>query len=318
MGTLGRYAVRLALSLIAAFSLAGCSLFDRRNEDPRKVVREENMKTPSRPENGPRKRVLVLPFLDSNPDRAPEFREKARQAFMMDLNRTGDVLTVDSNEMKQNPAKFLENGEYRLKDVATGSKDLGVNAILEGKLIDLRVKRSADNVGIVRKMTTAFEAVVRVRLAAVRGGRELFNTVKTVTVEQDDVRVGERVESDKFIRDNPQLLQVIVKDAFLDFTPQILSALGQLAWEGRVAALSGDRIYLNVGRLSGLQIGDLLKVSEEGEDVFDPESGSSLGRVPGRMKGTLEVISFFGTDGSIAVIHSGSGFRENDKVELYQ
>ena len=36
------------------------------------------------------------------------------------------------------------------------------------------------------------------------------------------------------------------------------------------------------------------------------------------MKGTLEVISFFGTDGSIAVIHSGSGFRENDKVELYQ
>ena len=28
--------------------------------------------------------------------------------------------------------------------------------------------------------------------------------------------------------------------------------------------------------------------------------------------------SYFGNDGSIAVIHSGSGFRENDRVELYQ
>lgn len=309
---------RILSGLIAATMLAGCSLFDRRGDDPRKIVREENLSTPARPDSGPRKRIVVLPFLDANEGRSPEFREKARQAFLMDLNRTGEVLAVDSAELKKDPSKMIENGEYRMKDVAPLARDLGVNAILEGKIIDLRVKRSADSVGIVRKMTTAFEAVVRMRMAAARGGNEIFNTVKTVTIEQDDVRVAERVESDKFIRDNPKLLQVIVKDAFLDFTPQILGALGKLSWEGRVAALSGDRVYLNVGRLSGIQIGDLLKVSEEGEDVYDPESGSHLGRVPGRMKGTLEVISYFGSDGSIAVIHSGSGFRENDRVELYQ
>lgn len=304
--------------LAAAVLLAGCSLVETRQNDNRKIVREESLSTPRRPETGPRKRILVLPFLDANPDRAPEFREKARQAFVIDLNKTGEVLALDTSDLKTSPQKFVENGEYRLKDVAPLAKELGVNAILEGKILDLRVKRSADNVGIVRKMTTAFEAVVRVRLVSARGGHEIFNTVKTVTVERDDIRLAERVESDKFIRENPQLLQVIVKDAFLDFTPQILNALGKLSWEGRIAALSGDRIYLNVGRLSGIQIGDLLKVTEEGEDIYDPDSGSSLGRVPGRMKGTLEVISFFGTDGSIAIIHSGSGFRENDKVELYQ
>ncbi len=103
----------------------------------------------------------------------------------------------------------------------------------------------------------------------------------------------------------------------LDFTPQVLASLDKVSWEGRIAAINGDRIYLNVGRVSGLQVGDLLKVTEDGDDVYDPESGSHIGRVPGRLKGTLEVISYFGNDGAIAVIHSGSGFKENDKVELY-
>jgi len=76
-------------------------------------------------------------------------------------------------------------------------------------------------------------------------------------------------------------------------------------------------LYLNVGRTSGLQVGDLLKVMDDGDDIYDPENGSHVGRVPGRLKGTLELISYFGADGSVAVIHSGSGFKENDRVEIY-
>ena len=77
------------------------------------------------------------------------------------------------------------------------------------------------------------------------------------------------------------------------------------------------RVAEYVGRISGLQVGDLLKVSENGDDIYDPDSGVHIGKSPGRLKGTLEVISYFGNDGSIAVIHSGAGFKENDKVEVY-
>lgn len=309
---------KLLTAVMAAAILTGCSLFERRSETPRKVVAEQNKLVDKRPESGPRKRILVLPFLDEDAARAPEFRERARQAFLTDMNRTGDVLAVDALELKTNPSLSVRNGEYDFKGLSKEALDLGVAAILEGKIMDLRVKRSADAVGIIRKMTTTFEAVVRMRLAHARGGREIFNTIKTVTVEQDNVRVAESVQTDRFIRENPELLQVIVKDAFLDFTPQILAALDKISWEGRIAAINGDRIYLNVGRQSGLQVGDLLRVAEDGDEVFDPESGRHLGRVPGRMKGTLEVISYFGTDGAISVIHSGAGFRENDRVELYQ
>jgi TolB-like protein len=265
----------------------------------------------------PRKRLMILPFLDDSEKRPQELRDRAREAFIMDLNRTGDVIAIDSKELRMDTSKMMSGGQYKLQEIAKAAQALGVNAVLEGKVLDIRIKRSSDNVGIVRKTSTTFEIVAQVRVVTGRSGREVFNTVKTVTVEETGQRVGERVETDKFLSNNPDMVEVIVKDAFLDFTPQVLNSLEKVSWEGRIAAINGDRIYLNVGRVSGLQVGDLLKVIEEGDDVYDPESGGHIGRVPGRLKGTLEVISYFGQDGAISIIHSGSGFRENDRVELY-
>ena len=89
-------------------------------------------------------------------------------------------------------------------------------------------------------------------------------------------------------------------------------------WEGRIAALQGERIYINVGRISGVQVGDILKVVEDGNEIYDPELGYHVGKVQGRVKGTLEIVGFFGQDGAISVVHSGAGFKENDRIEIYQ
>lgn len=306
-----------SISFILAFALTACSTVDRGGNQPmRREIKDVNM-TERRDDSSPRKRVVILPFLDESPSRPAELRDKSRRAFILDLNRNGDLIALDSNELNVDPSKFMERGEYKLPEIGKAAQALGAAAVLEGKILDIRIKRKADNVGIVRNLRTVFEIVVRVRLLNVRTAKEIFNTVKTVTLEEQNVRVAERVETDKFIESNAQMMEVLVKDAFLDFTPQIIASLDRVSWEGRIAAIQGDRIYLNVGRISGIQVGDLLKVTEDGDDVYDPENGSHIGRVPGRLKGTLEVISYFGNDGSISIIHSGSGFKENDRVELY-
>ncbi|NUN04940.1 MAG: hypothetical protein HUU57_04175 [Bdellovibrio sp.] len=302
--------------ILSAFVLASCATFDHSTPSVRREVKDVNYEA-RKEDSSPRKRLMVLPFLDAADSRPQELRDRARTAFVTDLNRTGEVIALDSKELKADVTKMMEGGQYKLAEVAKVAQAIGVNAVLEGKILDIRIKRKSDNVGVVRHLTTAFEVVAQVRVVTGRAGREVFNTVKTVTVEEQGVRVGERVETDKFLANNPDVIQTIVKDAFLDFTPQVLASLDKVTWEGRIAAINGDRIYLNVGRVSGLQVGDLLKVTEDGDDVYDPESGGHIGRVPGRLKGTLEVISYFGNDGAISVIHSGSGFRENDRVELY-
>ena len=289
---------------------------DRSGPGMSRQIHDENQVSHN-DEQAPRKRLMILPFLDVSDKRPQSLRDRARSAFITDLNRSGDVIALDSKEINLDLSKMTDAGGYKMAEVSKAASSLGANAVLEGKILDIRIKRKSDNVGIVRHLTSSFEVVAQVRVVTARTGKELFNTIKTVTLEDQGVRVAERVDSDKYMQNNPDLIEVIVKDAFLDFTPQVLAALEKVSWEGRIAAINGDRIYLNVGKVSGLQMGDLLKVLEEGDDVYDPESGTHIGRVPGRVKGTLEVISYFGTDGSIAIIHSGSGFKENDRIELY-
>ncbi len=301
------------------FLLNACANVQTARDMPRKQVNDIIVQDSQQKDPTMRKRVMVLPFLDSSEVRDPAIRENARKAFIADLGRTGQIIAIDSNDLKIDVTKVrTKSGDYDMPQIANMATQLGVNSILEGKILDFKIKRSSDKVGIVRNMTTQFESVISVRVVNARGGKDLMNIVKTVVLDEPNVRVAERVETDRFIESNPEMIQSIIKDAFMDFTPQVVASLDKVVWEGRIAAVNGDRIYLNVGRISGLQIGDILRVTEEGQDVYDPDSGSHLGKATGRMKGTLEVVSYFGTDGAVAVIHSGSGFKDNDKVELYQ
>ena len=265
----------------------------------------------------PRKRLMVLPFLDSNDTHPQSLRDNTRSLFISKLNQTGEFIVLGTNDLKFNPSEDMKSGDYTLNTIGPKAAELGISAVLEGRIMDVKVTRQADPVGLFRQVKTKFEVVVRLRIAIAKSGREIFNTTKTVTLEDAQQRVAESVTTDKLIASSPELVQRLVSDAFLDFEPQIVNALSRLSWEGRVALINGDRVFLNVGKISGVQIGDLLRVTEEGEEVFDPQTGVFIGKSPGRLKGTLEVISYFGQDGAIAILHSGAGFKENDRVEQY-
>lgn len=307
---------KIRLFLLFGYLVSGCAMFEPVHEGSTTKIRDDN-RLVVKEDSGPRKRVMVLPFLDSSDVRGQSLRDEARDEFINELNRTKALIAVDSNGLKVDFTKSIKGKEYDLESISKKAHELGAHSVLEGKLLDIRIKRMSDPVGIFRQVKTRFEAEARIRIYAARSGKEIFNTVKTVTLEEANVRVAEKVDMDRFLTNNPELMVNLVKQVFLDFTPQIVGALAKMSWEGRIAMVNGDRIFLNVGQVSGLQIGDILKVAEDGDEIYDPQSGNYIGKTPGRMKGTLEVVSFFGTDGAITVIHSGAGFKENDRVELY-
>lgn len=306
-------AIILGLNLLFVSSLVACS-----STEPvtlKKKVTEVNYQAAG--DSAPRRRLMILPFLDEGGTRSPELRSRARDEVIRELNKTGEVIVVDSKDLKVDWEKMTAGSEYKMDEISKAAHLLGVNAIMEGKLVQLKIGKQADPVGLFRQLRTKFEAKARVRIFAARTGRTLFDTEKVVTLEESNYRVGERPDADQIFAHNPELVEKLVSDTFLDFTGQILASVSKINWEGRVALVNGDRIFLNVGKISGLQVGDLLKVTETGDEIYDPNSGYFIGKVPGRLKGTLEVVSYFGHDGAIAIVHSGSGFRENDRVELY-
>lgn len=264
---------------------------------------------------GMKKRVVILPFIDLSENQEAS-RIKARNAFVEDLNKSEGVIALEANQLKNDVSKYLKNGEYDLIKLAKDSQNDGVSSLLEGKIVDLKLKQTLDAEKKIQK--ASFEVSVRIRILNIRAGKEIFSVVKTVTIDDENSKLTEPVAGKAFFAKNPDLVTVLMKDAFLDFSPQVVEAMTQVTWEGRIAALKGEKVYLNVGRVSGVQVGDILKVVEDGNEIYDPEIGYHIGKVKGQAKGTLEVVGFFGQDGAISIMHSGAGFKENDRVELYQ
>lgn len=304
----------ILLSLWIAGSLVGCTIMETKPDARRQVRDQKNLSTQGEKNSGPRKRVGVLPFLDFG-QRPESLPSEAQIRFIEEMNKEGQLigLLVNRSEMSHCP---LHNEEYDLPSCAKDSQKLGYQALIEGKILDFRMKKSADAVGIIRNTAVTYEAVLRLRVYSVRGHKEVFNTDKTVTYTIEGRRIGER-ETGETVTVSPDMMEKIIVEGFLEYIPQIQNVLGRMNWEGRIAAIQGQKIYLNVGSLSGVQVGDLLRVFDEGPEIYDPEMGTAIGKAPGAVKGTLEVVSYFGHDGAVAIIHSGGGFKENDRVQLY-
>lgn len=309
------------IGLIAAFS-TGCSLIGANRQvgiqkSAAPEVRDVPFEARETKEAPLRKRVLVLPFIDGGQTQSDAASMVARETFLKLLRKTDEFVVVANSDFPKDVNAFLKGPEYDLEAMAKIASGMGISAIIEGRIVEVRARRVGDEVGLVRKVRARMNARVQIRMVNTRNGSVILNENREAETEESTTRLAERSNTDRDLEDDPVLIQSVVNRAFVATIPRIVNAVEKLSWEGRVALVKGERVYLNAGRLSGLQVGDILRISEEGEDVHDPETGNYIGRVPGRLKGTVEIVSYFGRDGAIAILHSGSGFRENDLVELY-
>jgi hypothetical protein len=310
----------LALGGTALLGAISCShLSGNRQTDKAPPIETKDVSANARgDEEAPRHRLLILPFLDERPDHSLAMTDVARQTVVRELVHTHQFVIVPPEDFPQDPKKFLtEENEYDLAQVSKQASAMGVAAVVEGKVLSIKAKRVGDSVGLVRTLKAQVSTQVRVRVFAGKNGKEILNEVRSADTDATTTRVGERGDMTASLSDDPELIRAAIRKAFQGSIPGIIRAVEKLGWEGRVAMVSGERVFVNAGRLSGLQVGDILKVTEEGDDVYDPETGRFIGTAPGRLKGTVEIVSYFGKDGAITVIHSGSGFQENDRVELY-
>lgn len=301
--------------VLVLMTLAGCSMFGRQR--PMNELRPMDVERVGTEDSEPKKRVLVLPFIDQSAHQSLKIADISRQALVQYLSRTGKVIVIDNHEFPKDFGSFLVGQQYDLESLAQVASGMGISSILEGQILEIKARKLGDQVGILRQIRARVDATIRLRMVAARNGKEIFNNVRSATVESATTRFASYPNSDSKLYEDPQLIRDVVTKAFLGTVYDIVRGSDKQTWQGRVALVKGERIYINAGRISGLQVGDILKVSESGEEVFDTETGALIGQVPGRMKGTVEIISFFGKDGSIGAIHSGSGFREDDRVELY-
>jgi hypothetical protein len=303
----------------ACLVLAGCSALSGNRTNDKASIETRDVPYAARgDEEAPRHRILVLPFLDERLDRSQAMSDVARQTVVRELLHTKQFVAVSLEDFPHDPKKYLtEENEYDLTQVSRLAASMGVAAVIEGKVMSIKARRVGDSVGLIRELKAQVSTQVRIRIYAGKNGKEILNEVRSADTEASSTRIAERGDISRSLSEDPELVRAAIRKAFVSAIPNIVRSMEKLTWEGRVAMVSGERVFINAGRLSGLQVGDILKITDEGDDVYDPDTGRFIGAAPGRLKGTVEVVSYFGKDGAIAVIHSGSGFQDNDRVELY-
>ncbi|MFL5812105.1 MAG: CsgG/HfaB family protein [Bdellovibrionia bacterium] len=267
----------------------------------------------------PKKRILVFDFWNDTPVKSEV------GGFAADELRRGLFLTqrlILSPEIKTQyvTEDFLDAGhggtQIKVAQLIREGRKLGVSVLAIGRVTKIVFRQRGDDVGLLRQKQSLAGVDVEVKLFDVSGGRELLAVSRSGDASSNSLVAveGKNLESAQY---RAELVQMAVRDAVAKLVPDVIRGVEKLAWEGRIARVVGNKVYVNAGHASGLITGDILRVLAPGDDIYDPATGAFLGRTKGQLKGTLEVVDFLGPDGSVTEIHTGGNFQENDLVQLY-
>lgn len=260
------------------------------------------------------KKIAVLDFKNVAPHGGTDLERFARDRVEKWMELNGTFAYVSEPQLEAKEPLRDEKGELKMDAVLDAAKDQGVAAVLIGSIEEMGLEESGDDTGFFRTRTLVTRGRIKVRVFDVTTRKEIFTRSEYGRFSTDSTRLLAADAPAVYSHDAGKAAVTEALDRILEELPKYAR---RIDWSGKVAKVDAPRIYLDAGRLSGLRKGQVLKVYGPLEGVTDAESAKELGKARGRLKGTIRVVDFFGEDGAIALLHSGSGVQEKDRVELY-
>lgn len=249
-----------------------------------------------------KRRIIVLPVIDKTNYKAEGLGELATKRLISRLESTGTVICVDPNTMNV-------KGSYL--DPAIAKKmndDFGVQAVLKTTLSD--VYTSSSRIEGKDEKETSF-AMSKLAI-------DVFNTETGQTMKQLSGRNPISLSREKGDLSTEKAKIKAIDLAIEMIAEDVLKTVLSIDWHSRIASIEGAKVYINAGRLSGLEKGKVLEVYAPGEAVIDPRTKQPLGRKKGAFKGELEIVELFGVDASWAKTNKGGSFLSTDLVYVKQ
>ena len=264
----------------------------------------------------PKKKVLVLGFWNDTPVGDDSIGAFAAEELKRELFLSKKVIFPDDKMATAVTRDFVDGDRVQTAQLIREGKRVGVNTIIIGRISKIVFRQDREEVGIMRQAQSAVAVDIEMKVFDAVSGREVHSAKKsgasfnTARIVFDDDALASKAARNEIAKD-------AVAEAAKKLVPEAFIAMEKMDWQGRIAKLIGNKVYVNAGRASGLLAGDILKVTSPGEEIVDPITKSYLGRSEGQLKGTLEVTEFIGQDSAMTLIHTGGNFQEGDVVRLY-
>jgi hypothetical protein len=244
-----------------------------------------------------KKKVLIAYFDDRTTQGEEVFGDWVAEKLMKEVSRrTLQVLFADYQMVKE----FFKKKGTDLKNLET-SKGLqylnevfGVHALVAGELSGPYVfttKTTTDQEGTA-------SAIIKIDMRLV----DTF-TGKTLKNLSGHNPVIAAKEKGSFSEEKAKIKAIDVTIANLGRS--LAKELDGMDWFCRIAKVEGEEVYLNAGKLTGLQVGDVM-------EVFRPGGSGGSGEV----KGKIRVSAFLGLDASMGKLVQGKDPDVNDILKL--
>jgi curli biogenesis system outer membrane secretion channel CsgG len=266
---------------------------------------------------GPKLRVGVVNFQNKTPSRVLGIGEAAADILGTILQKTDRFIVIPQQDMESilSQQRMGATGVINPDTAAEMGKVLGLNAIVTGAVTayseteegaDYLVAKSKKQIARVTVDYRIVDTTTGVQLMADSGAGIYSKSVSKV------LGMGSKAGYDPDLRDGA------LRDALTKAMVNMMQKLGTKKWNGRIAQVDGENLYINAGQKSGLNIGDKLKVFRPGKDIIDPQTKVKLGTTENLIGEAIVQQNDIGdqADLSIATPTSGTGFKPGDIVKL--
>jgi hypothetical protein len=254
-------------------------------------IGEDSLTYPAREGRVVKHCVAVLPFRDQS-SQEPGLADAATDVMTTELLRSGCFIVVERSRLKEVFHEQELEGVVTPETLARAGEALGADYVLVGSVTEWACNEENQQFSTPGYSYVPSVPISR-RKSSVQIGLEgrLVDTTsgKVVTAGAGH---SSREESGVTLGGGPakrrETFGKLVRFAVVDLTRQLVSGTENLPWEGRVAAVTDNDVFISGGASVGLRVGDHLDAFARGSAIYAPESGQLIG-YERSAAGTLEI-----------------------------
>ncbi len=250
-----------------------------------------------------KKKVVLLPLEDHTESLTKPKQRLFSDALSSSLEKTKRAEMENPVVLKPyQDQKWWKEGIIDEDLLGQAGAALGIQAFLKLKIDRMEIIKQLTGNTETYKATISLTAVLYDGLS----GRKIYTDTVTVLPEEIPSQKSAAAAEDT-------LLEVAAKKVAFS----ILSPLDKLEWFTHIVRVDKEKVFIQGGRSNGLYVGDLLNVYDKpGKEIFNQLTGEFLGREPGKFKGRLQIVEFFGVNAAITKPVLGESFKVGDFVKL--
>src|SRR5882672_2121646 len=296
----------LCLSMVAL--IAGCN--------PSTTVKQKEAMTidTNKAMAGLKRRIGVVDFQNKTTYGANRLGTSASDVLITELAKSNRFIVVERDKLEHLMAeqKLGLSGAVDPNTAAKMGKILGLNAIVTGAISQFGEETEGSEYLITQSKSQVVKCTVDIRVVDAETGQVLYADSGSGLSKKHSggiLGLGTRAGYDETLEGDA------LRAAIVKFTNNIVAQVEKKPWSCRVADVDGSNIYLNAGSESGIKLGTKMIVLRAGKVIKDPTTGLVIGNAEDKI-GEMKVVRYFGEDGSVAQLSSGSPPAAGDVARL--